>query len=130
MAKLIVEDSVDAFLWHLQFLHCIFLFLRAGNALISLLVRMIPLGTSRSTADLLCLVTMATQVADIITEDSDGMMIEILLSLISELTNRGLPSIQLINSLCSLVEGSDKVSIFILVRINNQIQIPVNAHQL
>ena len=117
MAKLIVEDSIDAFLWHLQFLYCIFIFLRAGNALISLLVRTIPLGTSRSTADLLCLVTMATQVADIITEDSAGIMVEILLSLISELTNRGLPSIQLIKSLCTLVEGSDKVRCINFIQI-------------
>ena len=99
---------------------CILMYLSlspcAGNALVSLLVRMIPLGTSQSTTDLLSLVSMATQVADI-TKDSDGMMVDILLSLMSELTSRGFPSIQLIESLCSLTERSDEARMLILVGI-------------
>ena len=74
-------------------------------------MQMVPLGVSKTSADLLSLVSMATQVIELtrITGESCDLMVDVSLSFFIELTSRGLPSLELLEALCTLTEEMEEV---------------------
>ncbi len=79
--------------------------------LLKLLLRTIPLSACQSMTDLLSLISMVTQVTELVgvVTELGRLMIECCLDLIMECTNRGIPSLPLIHSLCSLVSQGSEV---------------------
>ena len=94
----------------------IFLCAVSVKSLVQLLVRLLPLQSTKSTGEALTLVSMATQLMHIVDvmPEAGGICAEltdICLSLICELTERDIPTLTLIASLVVLVEKMEEVNV-------------------